>query len=90
MDEVMKRIPHKSLLDFKRIADSDRLVTPGDEGVTMANYDGMIAWSRVDTPDKAIAWLLHLSHKTWFTREMCRDFIVVVSARFGWDMALPL
>lgn len=42
-----------------------------------------IETSRIDSPEKLIHWLHHLSQKTWFTPHICRDLIVVACDHMG-------
>jgi hypothetical protein len=33
--------------------------------------------SQIDTPEKIIRWVVHLSEKNWMTSELIREFILV-------------
>ena len=35
-----------------------------------------ISLSRCNTPEKVLAWMLHLSHKKWCTAEVLKDFLL--------------
>ena len=52
-------------------------------------YEYSIAWARIDTPTKLLAWLSHLgSTKTWpgiTPRRMAR-LIAVLDRHFGWEV----
>jgi len=38
-----------------------------------------IGLSRLDSPEKLLSWIVHLSEKTWFSPDICRWFILKVS-----------
>lgn len=48
-----------------------------------------IEWPRLNTPSKVLAWVHHLSGKTWFSPDMCRDFLDVVYCHFKWERKMP-
>ena len=54
-------------------------VYPGGFGSPYA-----VELDRVNAPEKALRWLRHLAGKTWFTSDLCRDSIDVLSRHFGW------
>lgn len=47
-------------------------------------YD--IEEERINTPDKLLHWLLHLSHKTWVTKDVLYILILNVSEHFGFKI----
>ena len=40
--------------------------------------------NRIDTPEKLVAWIHHLTEKCWFDRVTCRQLIDAVCYHFGW------
>lgn len=40
---------------------------------TTPNYRYYITLDRIETPEKIVAWVNHLRHKNWFTREVMND-----------------
>jgi len=48
----------------------------GDDGT----YD-IFTWERVDSLEKILWWVYHLSQKTWCDRLLIRDFIELTTAR---------
>lgn len=50
-----------------------------NDGVITINVHGEynIELNRCDTPEKIIAWVLHLGDKTWMSREILQRFVVV-------------
>ena len=48
-------------------------------------YPYPIAWDRINTPQKLVHWLLHLSEKQWFSTEMLRQLILLVCKLQGVD-----
>lgn len=87
----LEEVAHMSLADFqarerkplvhssKRCVQLDVYPYPGG----VSTYD--IEWRRIDSPEKLLQWILHLSEKTWFTTSMCSDLIHAVAEHFGWD-----
>ena len=57
-----------------------KLVICCTDGDIMLNgpYPYPIAWDRINTPQKLVHWLLHLSEKQWFSTEMLRQLILLV------------
>ena len=56
-----------------------------DDGAVVFSEGGdyYIELSRCDTPEKLIAWLYHLTEKTWVTSEMIHEFLRIVSRECG-------
>jgi hypothetical protein len=51
-------------------------------------YDYNIGISRIDTAEKLISWIMHLTEKPWFSREMCRAIIRLSAAKAGIDVRM--
>lgn len=99
----MKRLPddaqgraRRALTDFAAHERHETLARATADGIELAAYPypgGFnhypIEWRRLDSPDRLLRWILHLTDKAWFTPDMCRDLIEATAARFGWDMDLP-
>lgn len=45
-----------------------------------------IELSRIDTPDKAFRWIIHLLEKNWVTRELLFDFVTELQNHFGYNL----
>ncbi len=41
---------------------------------------------RIDTPQKLLGWVHHLTEKVWFDRLVARELIEKVADRFGFDL----
>lgn len=55
-------------------------VVAGADCITLHDhYD--IAWDRIDTPEKILVWVLHLSEKTWVTSDVLQRFVGAATAR---------
>jgi hypothetical protein len=63
----------------KKIEPEDQVVIRGSSVVFPNFGDYEIELSRIDTPEKLLAWLIHMSEKTWFTSDIARWFILKVS-----------
>lgn len=61
-----------------RRADLEKMVYV-EEGHVVINvhYEYNIACDRCDTPEKILAWCVHLCEKTWMTPEVIRRFVQV-------------
>ena len=51
--------------------------------VINVNYEYNIALNRVDTSEKILWWVIHLSEKTWMTTEILRRFVHLSCAHHG-------
>ena len=89
------RIRKRCLSDFYRDAETadSSLVTLSDEGVGLAAYPYpggcnlyYIGWDRINSKGKLLRWILHLTDKTWFTQDMCRELIGAAISHFKWEM----
>ena len=71
-------------VEFKKY---ELLVIFCTDGDIMLNgpYPYPIAWDRINTPQKLVHWLLHLSEKQWFSTEMLRQLILLVCKLQGVD-----
>ena len=49
-------------------------------------YPYHIELSRIDTKDKLIEWIHHLSEKNWITPQLIRRIIDLVSKHFGFQV----
>lgn len=50
-------------------------------GINLKNYAGFdywIEWSRLDSKEKVLHWVMHLLEKRWVDRRMMRKFIATV------------
>ncbi len=67
-----------------------RLCYGDDYGPTFPmGYGYWIEWSRVDTPEKVLGWVCHLSEKRWVDARTVRHFIRVVCEHFHWKGIYP-
>lgn len=53
----------------------------------LSPYD--IELDRCDTPEKILAWVDHLTEKTWMTNDMFSEFIGVACKQIGYEIVLP-
>ncbi|WP_421789328.1 hypothetical protein [Hyphobacterium sp.] len=51
-------------------------------------YEYNIHLSRIDTPEKVVSWVYHLTEKTWMTTEVLREVLKTVSNENGIDIHL--
>ncbi len=53
-------------------------------------YEYWIDSDRCDTPEKILAWVLHLAPKTWVTAEVLRQFVQLATSinnvKVDWSM----
>jgi hypothetical protein len=54
-----------------------------DTGIPGYRYN--IELDRIDSPERMVHWLHHLSSKTWFTPKMVGDLIQTVGKHYEWD-----
>jgi len=71
-------------VEFKKYELLVILCTDGDI-LLNGPYPYPIAWDRINTPQKLVHWLLHLSEKQWFSTEMLRQLILLVCKLQGVD-----
>jgi len=45
-----------------------------------------IEWNRLDSPEKLVRWIRHLTGKLWFSPDMCHALICVVAEHFDWRL----
>lgn len=48
-----------------------------------------IELSRIDTPEKALAWVAHLSEKNWMKPHDTRHMIWLLCKHFDWEFRTP-
>ena len=53
--------------------------------VTLCNGQYFIAGSRINTPEKALAWMAHLGTKAWFDGMTMHYLIHKLGRRHGWN-----
>lgn len=46
--------------------------------------------SRLDTPEKAHQWIIHLLEKNWVTRELLFSFVCTLEQHFGYSLQADL
>lgn len=51
--------------------------------------DYEISLARLDSAEKILQWVMHLTEKSWFTNDMLRAFIVVARREIGLDDMPP-
>lgn len=56
--------------------------------VFWGQYEYIIEFNRIDTPEKALAWLHHIGEKTWTftTGERMLALLSECAGLFGWDL----
>ena len=82
-----------SATDLARLPKTDPRFFKDKDGITLqwAGYDYFISWNRIDTPEKALGWLVQVSEKStkrWkdMTPGRIAHFICVVSDHFKWTI----
>ena len=45
-----------------------------------------IEWVRLDTKEKLLGWVYHLTEKSWMDTTKLRHFIQFVHTHFGWEI----
>ena len=45
-----------------------------------------IEWSQLNSRTKLLGTIHHLTEKTWFSADMCRDLIEVVAEHYHWGV----
>ena len=48
-----------------------------------------IGLDRIKTPRDLLGWVHHLSEKTWFTTELCNEFIERIAELKNFDLRTP-
>lgn len=63
-----------------------RQVAPHEWGVRIVagGFDYDIEWHRIDSHQKLVGWILHLTEKTWWKKEHSVGLILVTQDHFGW------
>ena len=89
---TLNKAPVDAILAVAK-TDGSPLVTLSDEGVGLAAYPYpggcnlyYIGWDRINSKGKLLRWILHLTDKTWFTQDMCRELIGAAISHFKWEM----
>ena len=64
---------------FERCKQMQKLIYETKTSIVVNVQDRYeIEKSRIDTPEKIIRWTVHLSEKTWMTKELLHFFILTV------------
>ena len=80
--EVLSNVEYyKYREDMKKIEWKD-----GGLSMKWGGYDYWIAEDRLDTPEKLLGWVQHLSGKIWMNPLRIRRLVEKVSSRFGWKI----
>lgn len=62
------------------------LVSVGEGWLTIHGVtDYEISLERLDSADKILQWVMHLTEKSWFTNEMLRAFIIAARREIDLD-----
>lgn len=56
---------------------------------TGGGYDYSIAMSRIKTQREVLAWVHHVSSKTWATKRDMQQFVELICKARGWSVATP-
>lgn len=62
-------------------------VTENEEGVTLwthADSEYFIPWNELDTPEKVLMIILHLSQKFWINSYNIRALVNLAASRYKW------
>lgn len=74
----------------EREADLAKMVYVEDGHIVIkVNYEYNIALGRCDTHAKIVAWVLHLSQKTWMTQDVLIRFIRLAMQQHGLTAPMP-
>lgn len=65
------------------------LVVEKDDHILIGN-EYIIAYESIDTPERILAWVCHLSTKPWVTTAHCKHLIERLSVRCGLEIDLKL
>lgn len=83
VDEVMKRATEQE-------KELQKIVTVSDgEIVINVAYPYKVALDRCDSHEKILGWVLHLSPKTWMTKDVLERFVRVAVRENGLDVQNP-
>lgn len=55
-------------------------------GIEFDGHGYFIEWDRLDSREKLLEWIHHLSEKTWVDSRMIGDLIERVHEHFGWKV----
>lgn len=56
---------------------AERISVVGDDIVIHKPVEYYINFSRCDTPEKILSWVLQLTEKTWMTRDIVHQFVIL-------------
>jgi len=62
-----------------------------EDGVLVLNirYQYLIDLSRIDTKEKILSWVYHLTEKNWASREMFYRMLKLLEEHFGMEFNVP-
>lgn len=63
---------------FKRQKELDKLIYETKDAIVLnIHYLYCIEKSRINTPEKIVRWVVHLSDKNWMTTEYMKYFVLI-------------